>query len=635
MPSSAPASEPTHVPAHPHTADLGSSSQAYPPPIADNMEPLPPPRYEQATYPLESTAASSVMNRQHVLNPEQSPNVSDLPKVFNVSSSDSTEPINPVRKPDAQRSPAPPTARSDRLSRMAQSAGRRLSISEMKRATDCDASTAAAMSAASAAAAARRTSAEGAVLPNSRRVVPHAPTQVNLSAGRRQPSGGAGGEGQRMTQPLSTTQSYLLQRRTSAPPRPLTSVPTCSPGGAANSRDSQARPTALNDAAVGVRVSRTGFMERSMAAAVISAARSRSLAKKNRQQLPSKPPHHRTHGGFSNPWPSAQKESGMRSRATSGSRTFFKVAKDRRPPDEELATLLLLANKPDFSASADAVRRDKYALATTWFGHSTFYLHMRGLTILTDPVWSPRLGPLGPKRLVPPPCSIEELPPHIDVVLLSSSCYDHYDKNAIQGLAGRVGQWLVPLGMKSLLVGLGVAVESVVELDWWEEHNQLGCLFACTPAQHYSVREDTLWCSWVVHAAHHRVFYCGGTGYRAVSRDSEDSGSFENRERFGGPTCPAFREISHRYGGFDTAFLPIGGFKPRPVVSGIQGDALDMLSVHQDVGAKRSIAHRWGTFASIDEGMLDAVRALEFALQTGPVSEHEFSYLTHGKLNIS
>lgn len=395
---------------------------------------------------------------------------------------------------------------------------------------------------------------------------------------------------------------------------------------------------AAYEARTAARVSRTGIVERSVAAAVISAARQRGLTRKPRPPPApdDRPAHHRRHGGFCNPWDSALKDGGLRTRGGSGSRTFFhKVAKDKRPPDEQLATMLLLAGRPDFDSADAALEKDKYALASFWIGHSTFLLKAKGLTVLTDPVWSLRLGPLGPRRLVPPPCEIDDLPAEIDAVILSSVCYDHYDKTAITALVPRVGKWLVPLGLKQLLVSIGVPDEKVVQLDWWEEHKVNDSLFVCTPAQHYSVRDDALWCSWVVNAPHHRFFFCGATGYRSINRELEDSDSYDHRMKFGGPFCPAFKEISRRYGSCDTAFLPIGGFKPRVLMSGVQGDALDMLFVHKDLRARRSIAHRWGTFACSDEGMLDAVRALEAGLLNSPVAEHEVSYTRHGRMHVT
>lgn len=382
------------------------------------------------------------------------------------------------------------------------------------------------------------------------------------------------------------------------------------------------------------RIYRTGFVERSVAAAVFNAARQRSMAKKPKP--PPRPRHHIAHGSFCNPWDSALRDTSRNARSGPGSHTFFhKVAKDRRPPDEQLAGMLLLAARPDFEAATQALQEDKYALASHWLGHCSFIMQTRGLTLLSDPVWSGRLGPLGPKRLVPPPCNIDQLPDHIDVVVLSNSTYDCYDKHAVQQLAPRVETWLVPLGLKLLLMGNGVKDSAIVELDWWQEHRIKGTLFVCTPAQHYSVREEVLWCSWLVHAPHHRIFICGGTGYRSVISGVEDVDTYEWRAEFGGPSCPVFKEISRRYASVDTAFLPIGGFKPRVVMSAVQGDPIDMLFVHRDLRAKRTVAHRWGTFSCAEEGMLDPVRSLEAGILSSPVAETEFSYVRHGRLHVT
>ncbi len=77
-----------------------------------------------------------------------------------------------------------------------------------------------------------------------------------------------------------------------------------------------------------------------------------------------------------------------------------------------------------------------------WLGHSTILLKLDGFTILTDPVFSPRvginLGPLtvGIKRLVDVAAEIAELPP-IDLLLLSHAHMDHFDLPSLRGLENR------------------------------------------------------------------------------------------------------------------------------------------------------------------------------------------------------
>ena len=308
------------------------------------------------------------------------------------------------------------------------------------------------------------------------------------------------------------------------------------------------------------------------------------------------------------------------------------LKKPSKPKDveaESLAALLMLAKKPEFRRARQLAVHDKRATVLHWLGHSTLLMQARGVTILTDPVWSSTLGPLGPRRLVPPVCAVEDLPAIIDVVLLSSSCYDHFDKFAVRRLIPRVTQWLVPLGMKHLLVDLGVRASHVQELDWWQKVSIDDYCFVCTPSQHTS-KDQALWCSWAITNPYQRLFYCGGTGYRALAKSSDDAKTYQERAEVELPACPAFRDIGRRYGPFDVALLPIGGYSPRQGSSATQGDPLDMIFIHQDLRAKKSIGHRWGTFGLVDEGILDPVRCLESAIFRSPLPEHDFTYVYHG-----
>ncbi len=79
-------------------------------------------------------------------------------------------------------------------------------------------------------------------------------------------------------------------------------------------------------------------------------------------------------------------------------------------------------------------------LAASWVGHASVLLRVGDLTILTDPVWSERIGlrvgqrVIGPERLVDLPAEITDLPP-IDLVLLSHAHFDHFDRPTLARLA--------------------------------------------------------------------------------------------------------------------------------------------------------------------------------------------------------
>jgi L-ascorbate metabolism protein UlaG (beta-lactamase superfamily) len=78
-------------------------------------------------------------------------------------------------------------------------------------------------------------------------------------------------------------------------------------------------------------------------------------------------------------------------------------------------------------------------LHAAWLGHSTVLLKVDGFTILTDPVFSARvgigIGPLtvGLKRLIDVALMPEDLPP-IDLLLLSHAHMDHFDLPSLRDL---------------------------------------------------------------------------------------------------------------------------------------------------------------------------------------------------------
>jgi len=75
---------------------------------------------------------------------------------------------------------------------------------------------------------------------------------------------------------------------------------------------------------------------------------------------------------------------------------------------------------------------DNHAITGSCLGHSTVFLNLFGVRILTDPVFSRRVGPgvppliLGPKRYFSPALNLRELPKP-DVIVLSHAHFDHFD----------------------------------------------------------------------------------------------------------------------------------------------------------------------------------------------------------------
>ncbi len=122
------------------------------------------------------------------------------------------------------------------------------------------------------------------------------------------------------------------------------------------------------------------------------------------------------------------------------------------------------------SASPSLPPRKSERLRITFINHSTFLLQLKGINILTDPVWSERASPvswMGPRRYRAPGISIHDLPP-IDLVLLSHDHYDHMDLPTLQLLA-REHRPTIYTGLKNGRVLAKHGIGNVVELDWWQE----------------------------------------------------------------------------------------------------------------------------------------------------------------------
>ena len=87
----------------------------------------------------------------------------------------------------------------------------------------------------------------------------------------------------------------------------------------------------------------------------------------------------------------------------------------------------------------DPLTWPEQGLHAAWLGHSTVLMKMDGFTILTDPVFSSRIGlnvgplTIGIKRLVEVAAPVSNLP-QIDLILLSHAHMDHFDLPSLRSL---------------------------------------------------------------------------------------------------------------------------------------------------------------------------------------------------------
>lgn len=180
--------------------------------------------------------------------------------------------------------------------------------------------------------------------------------------------------------------------------------------------------------------------------------------------------------------------------------------------------------------------------------------------------------------------------------------------------------FIVPLGLKAWFNDIGIS--SVVELDWWQQHDLKGIEFHLTPVQHWSARgvsdkSATLWGGWAVLGADFQWYYAGDTGY---SQDFADTA-----KHF------AARQNAEKGGGFDLALIPVGAYEPRWFMAQQHVNPMEALRIHQDIGAKRSLGVHWGAFQLTDEPLDQPPRGLVAARQALGVKEVDFSVLAIGE----
>lgn len=234
------------------------------------------------------------------------------------------------------------------------------------------------------------------------------------------------------------------------------------------------------------------------------------------------------------------------------------------------------------------------SIRVTFINHATVLIQMDGLNILTDPVYSERVGPepwIGPRRYRPPGVRFEDLPP-IDVVLLSHDHYDHFDIPTLRRLNRAFHPRIITgLGNGALL--RSARIGGGQEVDWWQSVPVAeGVRVRAVPTQHWSGRTLTdhcrrLWAGFVIEGRADTVFFAGDTGWGR------------------------FYELVHRrYARFRLALLPIAPFIPHWYMHRKHQSPADAVHAAQLLHAATSIPIHWGTFELGDDGQHEAADSL-------------------------
>ena len=264
--------------------------------------------------------------------------------------------------------------------------------------------------------------------------------------------------------------------------------------------------------------------------------------------------------------------------------------------------------------NSGAIFKENKPYTITWVGHATTVIQMEGKNILTDPVWSSRVGPFkwaGSPRVTEPGLSIDKLPP-IDIILISHNQYDHLDDSSIEELADRFpdAKYFVPLRVRDWFEDKGI--RNVEEYDWWEGGSVGELKIICAPTQHFSGRwindrNQSLWCSWIV-TGKKRLYFGGDSGY-----------------------CSHFENIGRKFGPFDLTMVPIGAYEPRRLMRPVHMNPEEAVQTNLDLRGKKMLGIHWGTFMMTDEPMDEPPVKLADAVKAKNLSPDDYWALKLGE----
>jgi len=178
----------------------------------------------------------------------------------------------------------------------------------------------------------------------------------------------------------------------------------------------------------------------------------------------------------------------------------------------------------------DLTNWERHDLAATWIGHATVLLRIGGMTILTDPVFSTRVGicmglmTLGPRRLVAPSISISKLP-KLDLILISHAHFDHLDRPSLVRLSKKTPV-ITAHRTHDLVHDLGF--KNVTELQWGESLRVGDVNVTARKVSHWGARtfydHHRGFNAYLLESSKHRVLYGGDTAYHEGFRDLRTDG---------------------------------------------------------------------------------------------------------------
>lgn len=242
------------------------------------------------------------------------------------------------------------------------------------------------------------------------------------------------------------------------------------------------------------------------------------------------------------------------------------------------------------------------AVTGSCLGHSTVLLNFLGVRVLTDPVFSTRVGPgcpplvLGPKRYVQPALGPREFPAP-DVIVLSHAHFDHFDSASLRQFSRDT---LVVTARDTGDLLRRMRFKRVHELDWGETAT------LATRAGELRVTgvEVAHWGARMLRDAHR--------GYNGYLLEREGT-----TVCFAGDTAytTAFGRLRHRRRPLDLMIMPIGAYNPWIHAHCSPEEAVAMAN---QAGARYFVPIHHQTFKLSQEPMHEPAERLREALAREP-----------------
>lgn len=198
--------------------------------------------------------------------------------------------------------------------------------------------------------------------------------------------------------------------------------------------------------------------------------------------------------------------------------TYYKIIKDglRRPKSIKPPVAL-----PSVKTNLKQLTSDKPVLV--WFGHSSYLIHINGINLLIDPVFSGRAAPVAGMVKAfdgANTYSVDDMP-DIDIMIITHNHYDHLDKKTIKALKPKTKLFVTSLGVGKDIEGCysqGNHQPRIIEMDWLDsEIINEAISITSFPARHFSgrgiKRGGSLWSSFGLKIFGYHIFIGGDSGY--------------------------------------------------------------------------------------------------------------------------